>query len=269
MNKLKFDAVATEKPLTQEETIDLQVEKANTQEGQEPFINCEQCKNKGYIYYKSEYNGLFVMKTKPCSCKKKRDMLKKAYENGLGQYLDKRMKDYEAWNEASKGIKEKAIDYCTNHADDENWFMITGQSGCGKTLICSIICNYLLLNKNREVLYTTWTDLMTKIKLQNMAQETHDSLNILNSIKQADVLFLDETLKEYTPAEIRYLSEIINYRYTNNLKTIITSEYTISDLLQIEESVFGRIFEKCNYGKELIEIKKDIKNNFRLKGILK
>lgn len=269
MEKLKLENEITEEPLTQEQAIDLQVEASNNAEGNLPFINCELCKNRGYIYFKSNYNGLFVLKSKACECKKKRDMLQKAQDNGLGQYIDKRMKDFEAWNETAKTIKAKGIEFCKNHSDDQCWFMIIGQSGCGKTLMGSIICNHLLLNKNKNVLYTTWTDLMTKVKLQNMAQETKSSLNILSAVKEAEVLFLDECLKEYTPTEIRYLSEIINYRYTNNLKTIITSEFMMKDLLQIEESVFGRIFEKCDYGKELIEVKKDMKNNYRLKELTK
>lgn len=244
-------------------------ENQNAEVGDLKFVDCPKCKNKGFIYSVNKYNGIISTIAKVCECMKIRKCLYKAEKNGLGQYIDKKMKDFETWNECSELIKNKGVEFCKEHAEDNAWFLIAGQSGCGKTLMCSIICNHLLLNLKKDVLYITWTDLATKIKLQIMSQKANESLDNLEEIKKAEVLFIDEFLKNYTQAELRYLIEIINYRYTNNLKTLITTEYEIIELLNIEESVFGRVFEKCLNGKMVIEIKKDVKKNYRLKELLR
>lgn len=57
----------------------------------------------------------------------------------------------------------------------------------------------------------------------------------------------------------------INYRYANNLKTIISSERMISELLEIDEATFGRVVEKC--GKYLVNIVKDKSKNHRLQTL--
>ena len=66
-----------------------------------------------------------------------------------------------------------------------------------------------------------------------------------------------------TAADVNAAFEILNYRYNNQKKlTIISSECTIDDILDIDEAVGGRIFERA----KAFSLKPDKRRNYRLRG---
>lgn len=256
--------------LTDEELEQMRCDDLNNLEGNlnvEDGIDCPICKNKGYfakVIFEEMYQyHKVVMCT--CGCMAQRKLTRRALNSGLGEYLKKRSVDYIAEEDWQKANKALMIEYCKNESDSNKWFIACGQSGGGKTLLCSIIANHLLYNLNKQVLYITWTDFISKLKRDIMGNSSDAVSGYLDDIKKCEVLFIDELLKKYTEADLRYIIEIINYRYTNDLKTIITSERAIDDLLDIDEATFGRVIEKS--GKYLIEIEKDRKKNYRLKAL--
>lgn len=230
-------------------------------------INCPHCNNKGYVS-KVKYIELYKQYTTimyRCTCMDQRETIRKALNSGLGEYLKRRSNDYEATEEWQKLNKSLMVEYCKTESDSNKWFIAVGQSGGGKTLLCSIIANHLLFNLNKQVLYITWTDFISKLK-RDIMSDNSDAVSIyLDEVKKCEVLFIDELLKKYTETDLKYIIEIINYRYTNDLKTIITSERMIDELLDIDEATFGRVIEKS--GKYLIEIEKDRHKNYRLKAL--
>jgi DNA replication protein DnaC len=203
--------------------------------------------------------------TRQCYCEAKRKTYRRAKRSGLGEYLKKTLDDYRTnaqWQEKLKGITKEFIEH---HSQDNVWMMACGQSGSGKTLLCSIVANHLLFNQAREVMYVTWTDFISKLKRDMMGDKTNKVSDYLEEVKKCEVLFLDETLKKYNETDLKYLIEIINYRYTNDLKTIITSERILDELLDIDEATFGRAVEKCEG--YLMNIPKDRCKNYRLRAV--
>ena len=99
-----------------------------------------------------------------------------------------------------------------------------------------------------------------------MSDNSKSVSDYLEFIKNVDVLFIDEMLKKFNETDLKYLIEIINYRYTNDLKTIITSEKTISELLDIDEATFSRMIEKSK--KYITIIPNDRSKNYRLKEVI-
>lgn len=224
-------------------------------------IHCDICKNKGWLKVYVDN----CVKMRQCDCISRRKSYKDARNSGLGKYLTKDQGDYivtEPWQEE---CFDKMQHFIQHHCNDNVWFMALGQSGCGKTLLCSIIANHLLFVAKRKVMYITWTDFISQLKRDMMGEKTNEVSVYLDKIKKADVLFIDEMLKKYNDTDLRYLIEIINYRYTNDLKTIITSENVIEKLLDIDEATFGRAIEESK--DYLINITKDRKKNYRLKGV--
>lgn len=248
------------------EKLQEEADRFNEKQGDLEGYDCSLCKNKGYILkpvYEKMYDD-YVPVMATCECMKKRETIRKANNSGLGEYIKKRFDDYIATEDWQKSIKAKALEYVKS--DNDNWFVMLGQSGSGKTLISCIIANYLLLVKNQEVLYITWTDFISKLKRDMMNDHSSDVSDYLEKIKNAEVLFIDELLKKHNETDLKYIIEIINHRYTNNLQTIISSERTIGELLDIDEATFGRVIEKAD--KYIINIPKDRKKNYRLRNIL-
>ena len=260
------DIPTTETNTSVYETLKKQADTYNESIGNQNELDCPICKNKGFIQkveFIDMYNEYMHVMT-PCKCMKKRNTLRKAKKSGLGEYLKMRFEDYIVTSEWQKEFKRKAIDYAKN--DSNVWFTSLGQSGSGKTMLSCVIANYLLLEKDKEVLYITWTDFISKLKRDMMSDNSNAVSEYLDSIKNVEVLFIDELLKKYNDTDLKYIIEIINYRYTNDLKTIITSERSLSELLEIDEATFSRMVKKSNG--YITNISKDIRKNYRLINIL-
>ena len=252
--------------LTQKEIEQMKVDDFNASAGSLTDYDCPICKNKGFVmkltydeFYK-DYRSYGC----ECECMHIRRTLTNAKKSGLGEYLHKKFDDYIASEDWQKNIKNMAMEYVKD--DSDSWFIALGQTGAGKTIICSIIANHLLFNDKRKVKYITWTDFISKLKRDMMGDNTDAVSEYLDEIKNVDVLYIDELLKKYNETDLRYIIEIINYRYTNNLKTIISSERLVNELLDLDEATMGRMIEKS--GKYIVNIAKDRNKNYRLKSIM-
>lgn len=72
--------------------------------------------------------------------------------------------------------------------------------------------------------------------------------------KSVDLLYIDDFLKspknaegKYilpTPGDLKLAFGIINFRYQSGMKTIISTEWGAMDLVDIEESVGSRIYQR-------------------------
>ena len=86
----------------------------------------------------------------------------------------------------------------------------------------------------------------------------------ISKFQNCDILLSDDLFKgKVNDSDVNIMFEIINYRYINNLPMIINSEFLIDRLLYIDEAIGSRIYEMCR--DYLVQIKHDIKNNYRLR----
>jgi DNA replication protein DnaC len=165
-----------------------------------------------------------------------------------------------------KSIKAAAMDYADN---PEGWFFLGGQSGAGKTHLCTAICREFLL-AGKRVMYMLWRDEIVKLKA--MVNDSDEYRELIDRYKHADVLYIDDLFKtgkdkdnivqKPTAADVNVAFEIINYRYNNHdLKTIISSECTEDELLDIDEAIGGRIYERA----KTFTIAKNRERNYRIK----
>lgn len=205
------------------------------------IYNCDICGNKRYIQkVKKHENGFEETVTVHCECMPKYKALKQARENGFDEKNG--WDSYQTKYPWQKTVKEKALSFVENSKNE--WFFISGQSGSGKTLICSIIAQKLLIDKGKEVLFISWMDYIAKIKRLAMNKEI-DTLNAeINRVKKVEILFIDDLLKNSAAADMNYLFEIINWRYSADLQTIISTERTPAEFGQSDEAIYGRIAEK-------------------------
>lgn len=237
----------------------IQLDESNNQEGRLKSFNCPTCKNKGIVYKADKSESIYA---EECECMSIRRTLQNAKGSGLGNYINKTLADFNTAEKWQKDIYDKAVEYIKDSSNA--WFVIAGQSGAGKTLICSIIANDFLFNQRKKVTYLTWTDFVGKVKRNLMGENASKADSDIERAKNAEILFIDEFLKTNTDADLKYIVEIINYRYSKQLKTIITSELSADELMRIDEATAGRIFEMS--GKKYLSfIGKDRKKNQRLK----
>ncbi len=220
--------------------------------------DCPICGNKGGI---SSYNKQTrQVWWKSCSCLESKKTLSNTAKSGLGELLNYRVKDFVANDEFQKEMKSKAADYI-RHARNE-WFLALGQSGCGKTMLCSAICNQRL-REGKVVRYLIWSEFISIIKT---IKSEEDRNKHYHEYLKAEILYIDDLLKgNPTDYELKIAFQTINYRYNNKLPTVISSELLIDDLRQLDDAIASRMYQYAQ-DRFTIQVGKDSDKNYRFKG---
>jgi DNA replication protein DnaC len=227
----------------------------NTLRGNFEGYNCTECLNKGYIAF---LRGESEVVYRDCKCKAIRKSIKNINNSGIEQQIKScKFANFKVI-EAFQGLmKTKAEQYIKSYG----WFIICGQSGCGKTHICTAIVGELI-NCGKSCIYMSYRDEITKLK-----QSINDGCEYqkrMDELKKVPVLYIDDFFKgKITEADINATFELLNYRYINRLQTIISSELMFDQIMDIDQAIAGRIKQQA--GEFLIQINKDVNKNYRMK----
>lgn len=229
--------------------------------------DCPKCLNRGSITIPRDDGSIF---TRECDCMKIRRCVWEMEKSGLKNIIrEKTFEIFAATESWQKAIKAGAIDYANKL---EGWLLLCGQSGSGKTHLCTAVCRQRLLWGD-EVRYMPWRDKVAELKTLSLDNERR--AEIINSYKTAEILYIDDLYKvgravdgssNPTGADIGLAFEIINYRYINHLPTIISTEKTPQELVEIDEATGSRIIEMA--GGNVFSIARDTKRNYRLRGVV-
>ncbi len=188
----------------------------------------------------------------------------------------KTLEAYIPMNKTGAAARQKAAKYIADFDEiskkENNWFGLFGQPGAGKSHIIIAIGAALLNRPNKpvRVVYMPYLEVIRELKSKVMDDEKYSKL--LHRYQSAEVLIIDDLFKdkvkksrlayELTEADIKHVYSIINYRYYNELPTIISSECTPNILLELDEALGGRILERCD---ENITVFVGAENNYRLR----
>lgn len=229
---------------------------------------CNKCRDAGFV----EHNGRY----KRCECAEL-DYVNRLWTNfGVNPKDLKMLKEYESYNDITRQARDKAIDYIKSFNSIEknrgNGFCVMGQSGAGKTHIITAI-GKALLDKKIPVVYMPYLEAIRELKSSVLDIEHYNKL--INRYKGARVLIIDDLFKdkirsgkligELKESDLKYIYEILNYRYLNYLPTLISTECTPHLLIQLDEALGGRILECC--GKRFgVVFKEDC--NYRLREFM-
>lgn len=221
-----------------------------------PDYKCSKCKDTGWIIGEEE-----AMECQ-CSIDRRNALLLK--QSGLDKVIDTyTFERYIAKEPWQKQVLEKAKDYVADY--NNKWFFIGGQVGCGKTHICTAIVKELL-QQNIPAKYMLWRDEIVPLKACVTDDEMYQ--NKIYRLKTITCLYIDDFFKtekgKYpTTADVNIAFEVVNHRYNNKLSTIISSEKTIDELLDIDEAVGSRIYQMTK--ESYVEIGNDRSKNMRLR----
>lgn len=159
------------------------------------------------------------------------------------------------------------VNYAKNFSEikrqENNWLVLLGEPGCGKTHLSLAVANYLL-RQYIPVLYFQHVEGFSEMK--EMLRSKDGIKGRIDQMKKVQVLVWDDLWKRQTgheprPFEFETVFEILNYRYLNLLPTIISSEKLPQELLEIDKAIGSRILER---GKRHLVVIKGLENNYRL-----
>ena len=202
-------------------------------------VDCPVCKNMGYLSRVDEEGNT---RWYECECMAKRRSIRRIKHSGLQDMMERYTFDaYEVKDAEQLKILHTARMFAE---DDLGWFYIAGQSGSGKTHICTAICSRLI-ERGNDVYYMRWRDESRQLKSLLNTDEVEKPIERL---KRVQVLYIDDFFKgSANEADVRLAFEIINARYNNSrLRTIFSSEIDFEGLEEIDESLCGRIYERSS-----------------------
>lgn len=238
-----------------DEIIKMRVKAYNSSKGSLTGYDCSECLNKGYIA--KIKNGCEVMAE--CKCIKIRSTLDRIKKSGLeNQLKDCTFANFRTDSEWQRQMKAAAAGFLKSNSIG---FFIGGQSGCGKTHLCTaIIGNFI--KQGLSARYFVWREDSTILKAMVNDPEYTERMN---EFKNAGVLYIDDLFKqkEVKDADIKLAFELIDYRLRKKLKTVISTELNEDALMECDEGLASRILQMSK-GFRLI-IPYDRNKNYRLR----
>ena len=223
---------------------------ARTESAPETVYECPRCEDTGLAEAPDRYG---VVRAGTCICavrRRHRNMCKNA---GFDLAEAKTLADYQGWNQAALLAKRKAEayirDFDTIRRQPRNWFIVNGQSGSGKTMLCRAIVKALLERPDPvKAVAVKYYAMMQELKAHSNSENYHERLD---RYTDCEVLFIDDFLKEklhggdLTEADIKHLFAVLDSRYDAYRPTIITTELSPSRIDQLNEAFYGRMLERA------------------------
>ena len=235
-------------PSNASEFRDLQlrlIESANSEDGSlDDGIDCKACRNRGYFVTWDEEH--LCRTNRECECMVRRRNIRRLRLSGMEdlvrRYTFANWKTAEPWQKVAKQMAE---DYAR---EKSGWFLAAGNSGTGKTHLCTAICA-ALINEGYDTRYVLWRDFSTDAKAA--VGDAEEYRRLLEPLKTAKVVYIDDLFKvrkgdRPTDADVKLAFELLNARYNDTSKlTLISTEWTIEGLLNIDEALGSRIYERA------------------------
>lgn len=225
--------------------------------------NCPKCLNRGYTAQIIERGGMPYEVYQECECMRVRRSIARIKASGLENTIrDCKLTAYKATEPWQKSILDKANEYLRDGVQAGKWWYIGGQSGSGKTHICTGIARELLYG-GHEVKYAIWEQVSKALKAVMNEPEYEEGLA---KLENAEILYIDDLFKPIadrppTDADLRLAFELINYRYAHRKITIISSERFLGEIFELDEATGGRIYERSKG--YMISVERDKGRNYR------
>ena len=119
---------------------------------------------------------------------------------------------------------QAAFDTAREFAEDPaGWLVLTGGYGAGKTHLAAAVANYRVQH-GRPAIFVTAADLLDHLRATFSPESLVRYDKRFDEIKTAPLLALDDlTLESATPWAREKLFQLIDYRHTDRLPTVITT----------------------------------------------
>lgn len=155
--------------------------------------NCDRCRNKGlfaHVVYSETYQAWENIMV-PCRCRRVRAAIRRLYASGLKNAAKNcRFDNFEVKEPWQQTLKDKAERFCCDQTG--SWFFIGGQSGAGKTHLCTAIA-IKAIKAEKDVHYMLWRDEIARLKAS--VTDSDDYSAQMNLLKNCDVLYIDDLFK--------------------------------------------------------------------------
>ena len=225
-------------------------------------VDCPVCRNKGCVAVIPE--GERHMLIRSCSCRGRRLTALRLKNCGMLERAQTcTLAGFRTDTGLQKRMKEVVEDWLAEQ--DGHWLAFCGQSGVGKTHLCTAAFVQAVTRRELEGEYMLWGPAVRAVK-RSVLDEGEEALD---RYKRAPLLYIDDLFKGRSDipigdADLRIAFELLDHRCNKALPTILSTERTFDQLAELDEAIAGRIRERC--GKFLISIQPEPGKNYRFRS---
>ncbi|MGI6171896.1 MAG: ATP-binding protein [Butyricicoccus sp.] len=227
----------------------------------EDWFYCPACNNTGFV----NRNGMREL----CFCVKYRlrGVIDRIKSSGVSpSWLEKQFGSFEAESDWQKAMLDTAVTYAEKETND--WLLICGQTGCGKTHITTAILTELIASGHRGK-FLRWCDFVQRIPPAYFSESKFN--DVFDKYASAGLLVLDDLFKKsrggnVTEREFGISWNLIDRLYDGGSRVIISTEKSLDELFALDESLTGRIVERCNGN--ILEVQHGNGRNYRFRNIV-
>lgn len=210
--------------------------------------DCPHCHGLGYLRDEVPIGHPQFGKLSPCVCQLENMQVERASqlrresntEALSGKTFDNFIQEGITPDPAIRASVRLAFERCRAFAESpdlpnkdnpkQNWLLLVGTYGCGKTHLAAAIANYCLAN-NKPILFLNTPDLLDYLRAAFAPSSNSPYSQRFDEVRTVPILILDDLGTESpTQWAIEKLYQILNYRYNAHLPTIITTNKKIDDL---------------------------------------
>lgn len=223
----------------------------------ETAYKCPECAGTGYVYreipspevYGDTFIPEFAVACPKCNGGHLQNVDRaKRMAKIPHSYSDKRINDFK-WSfypDDTNGKANLINDFISNYRDWESnglgLYIWSHTRGSGKTFLASCICNELI-----DKYYPMNTCFVSATKLIDLDKASNtDENNNIQQLCNCQLLVIDDLGQKATGQQWQedILFRILDHRVSNNLITIITSNYQIGEL-ELDIRIVDRIYQVC------------------------
>jgi DNA replication protein DnaC len=137
---------------------------------------------------------------------------------------------------------EEAWRASMNYAErPEDWLVLVGAHGCGKTHLAAAIANYRLARGERP-LFLVVPDLLDYLRYAMERDSRTSFFEVFDRVRGAPLLILDDLGAQSDVAWVRdRLFQLLNHRYAARLPTVIT--ISRDSMERLEERTLARLYD--------------------------
>jgi DNA replication protein DnaC len=145
---------------------------------------------------------------------------------------------------------QEVVNLCTHFAEKpQGWIVLAGTYGCGKTHLAAAIANKVMAQNENDVeaMFVVVPDLLDHLRAAFSPQSNISYDRLFDAVKNSPMLVLDDLGTESaTPWAKEKLFQLLNYRYSAMLPTVITTSSTPDE---IEPWLRTRMFDtsRCQF----------------------
>ncbi len=135
-----------------------------------------------------------------------------------------------------------AFDFAKN---PEGWLVFMGETGCGKTHLAAAIVNHRY-EIGKPALFVVVPDFLDHLRSAFSPDSKVSYDELFESVKTAPLLVLDDFGEHSaTPWAKEKLYQLINYRYNSRLPTVITTRYSLDEIMEkFDPSISSRLVDR-------------------------